>query len=126
MPLSPLPTRIFRGLNLYLHYSRCNFRPVKVNWIAHHSFSHIFQNPMQDCTSLSQAISDLKEMCYRMVTEGYCPRIKATEMKFIIHLYLMQWLQMHTEIPGTVSWQEHMIYSIDMLSSIIMLCVAIL
>lgn len=34
---------------------------------------------MQVCTSLSQAISDHKEMYYRMVTEGYCPRIKATK-----------------------------------------------
>ena len=34
---------------------------------------------MQDCTSLSQAISDLKEMCYRMVTEGFSPRVKATK-----------------------------------------------
>jgi hypothetical protein len=53
------------------------------NWIAHHSLHHIFQNPMKDCTSLSQAISDLKEMCYRMVAEGFCPRLKAT--KNVVH-----------------------------------------
>jgi hypothetical protein len=29
MPLSPLPTGIFKRLNLYLRYSRCNFRPVQ-------------------------------------------------------------------------------------------------
>jgi hypothetical protein len=30
MPLSPLPAGVFEALNLYLHYSKCNFRPVKV------------------------------------------------------------------------------------------------
>ena len=34
---------------------------------------------MQDCTSFTQAISDLKEMCYRMVTEGLSPRVKTTK-----------------------------------------------
>jgi hypothetical protein len=31
MPLSPLPAGVFLALNLYLRYSKCNFRPVKVN-----------------------------------------------------------------------------------------------
>jgi hypothetical protein len=31
MSLSPLPAGVFKALNLYLRYSKCNFRPVKVN-----------------------------------------------------------------------------------------------
>jgi hypothetical protein len=30
MPLSPLPAGVFKALNLYLRYNKCNFRPVKV------------------------------------------------------------------------------------------------
>ena len=64
--------------NVTLIYSRHTIS-TDTNWNAHRSLHHIFQNPMQGCTSLSQAISDLKEMCYRMITEEYCLRVKVTK-----------------------------------------------
>jgi hypothetical protein len=58
MPLSPLRTGIFKGLNLYLRYSRCNFRPVKVKFLSrgqpffsayHTSISFFNMPPLKIC-----------------------------------------------------------------------------